>query len=140
MSNSIARLRTVLSHISSSLHPAASIGKAATANQTASLFTMSVRSYISLLLFGLVLLVSLSLKVPWLTKSTQDRKATITDWVKPGDKSGEFKRQQSVFRSFISKDPNSEFPAEKDRYHLYVSYACPWGMIQPPSLLSFSIC
>ncbi|KAJ9643756.1 S-glutathionyl-(chloro)hydroquinone reductase [Knufia peltigerae] len=43
------------------------------------------------------------------------RAATITDWVKPGDKSGEFKRQQSSFRSWISKDPNSEFPAEKGR-------------------------
>ncbi|KIV93424.1 hypothetical protein PV10_04637 [Exophiala mesophila] len=54
-------------------------------------------------------------------------KGGITSWVLPGDKSGEFKRQVSSFRSFISKDPNSEFPAEKGRYHLYVSYACPWA-------------
>jgi len=54
-------------------------------------------------------------------------KANILNWVDPKDKSGEFKRQQSVFRSFISKDPDAEFPAEKDRYHLYVSYACPWA-------------
>jgi hypothetical protein len=33
-------------------------------------------------------------------------------------KDGEFKRQQSQFRNFISKDPSAEFPAEKDRYHL----------------------
>lgn len=51
----------------------------------------------------------------------------ITDWVKPGDKSGEFKRQQSVFRNFVSKKPGAEFPAEKGRYHLYISYACPWA-------------
>lgn len=52
----------------------------------------------------------------------------ITDWVKPGDKSGEFKRQESSFRSFISRDPSvSSFPPEKGRYHLYVSYACPWA-------------
>ena len=52
----------------------------------------------------------------------------ITDWVKPGDKSGEFKRQDSSFRSFISSsDPSSPFPPEKGRYHLYVSYACPWA-------------
>ncbi|KAH8912184.1 hypothetical protein BR93DRAFT_933238 [Coniochaeta sp. PMI_546] len=51
----------------------------------------------------------------------------ITDWVKPGDKSGEFKRQQSSFRNFVSKKPGAEFPAEKGRYHLYISYACPWA-------------
>jgi glutathionyl-hydroquinone reductase len=51
----------------------------------------------------------------------------ITDWVNPGDKSGEFKRQASVFRNWISKEAGAEFPPEKDRYHLYVSYACPWG-------------
>ncbi|KAA8636471.1 hypothetical protein SMACR_01776 [Sordaria macrospora] len=52
----------------------------------------------------------------------------ITDWVKPGDKSGEFKRQDSSFRNFISSsDPSSPFPPEKGRYHLYVSYACPWA-------------
>ncbi|SMQ53986.1 unnamed protein product [Zymoseptoria tritici ST99CH_3D7] len=48
----------------------------------------------------------------------------ILSWA---DKSGEFKRQTSSFRNFISKKPGAEFPAEKDRYHLYVSYACPWA-------------
>jgi putative glutathione S-transferase len=52
---------------------------------------------------------------------------SILNWVLPGDKSGEFKRQQSVFRSWIENKPDAEFPAEKDRYHLYVSYACPWA-------------
>jgi glutathionyl-hydroquinone reductase len=42
-------------------------------------------------------------------------------------KNGEFNRQQSQFRNWISNDEGAEFPAEKDRYHLYVSYACPWG-------------
>jgi putative glutathione S-transferase len=49
---------------------------------------------------------------------------SILDWA---DKSGEFKRQQSVFRSWIENKPNAEFPPEKGRYHLYVSYACPWA-------------
>ncbi len=40
---------------------------------------------------------------------------------------GEFKRPDAQFRRFISSQPNSEFPPEKGRYHLYVSYACPWG-------------
>lgn len=59
--------------------------------------------------------------------SYQDKKDSILNWVAPGDKSGEFKRQQSVFRNFIENKPGAEFPAEKDRYHLYVSYACPWA-------------
>ncbi|RKP27515.1 glutathione transferase [Syncephalis pseudoplumigaleata] len=40
---------------------------------------------------------------------------------------GEFRRQQSSFRDFISRDPGAKFAPEKDRYHLYVSYACPWA-------------
>lgn len=51
----------------------------------------------------------------------------ITDWVKPGDSSGEFKRQSSSFRDWISKEPGAKFPPEKGRYHIYVSYACPWA-------------
>jgi len=51
----------------------------------------------------------------------------ILNWVAPGDKSGEFKRQASTFRDFISTEPGAEFPPEKGRYHLYVSYACPWA-------------
>ncbi|KAK8011459.1 glutathione S-transferase [Apiospora arundinis] len=53
--------------------------------------------------------------------------SNITQWVKPGDKSGEFKRQTSAFRDWVSNEPGSKFPAEKGRYHLYVSYACPWA-------------
>ncbi|KFY22890.1 hypothetical protein V493_06245 [Pseudogymnoascus sp. VKM F-4281 (FW-2241)] len=56
---------------------------------------------------------------------TMDKK--ITNWVDPKDKSGEFKRGASVFRNFISREAGAEFPAEKGRYHLYVSYACPWA-------------
>ncbi|KAI0161756.1 glutathione S-transferase [Hypoxylon sp. FL1284] len=51
----------------------------------------------------------------------------ITDWVKPGDTSGEFKRQSSSFRDWISKEPGAKYPPEKGRYHLYISYACPWA-------------
>ncbi|KAK6917025.1 hypothetical protein RJ641_017776, partial [Dillenia turbinata] len=39
--------------------------------------------------------------------------------------SGAFARSQSAFRSFISRD--GVFLAEPGRYHLYVSYACPWA-------------
>lgn len=54
----------------------------------------------------------------------------ITDWVNPKDKSGEFKRQTSAFRSWVGQADEGgvvQFPAESGRYHLYVSYACPWA-------------
>ncbi|KAH0453103.1 hypothetical protein IEQ34_017427 [Dendrobium chrysotoxum] len=41
--------------------------------------------------------------------------------------SGSFIRTPSTFRNFISKDPASQFPAVSGRYHLYISYACPWA-------------
>ncbi|GMF01799.1 unnamed protein product [[Candida] boidinii] len=43
------------------------------------------------------------------------------------NKDGEFKRKDSVFRDFISKEKGAKFLAEPNRYHLYVSYACPWA-------------
>ncbi|RDL39855.1 Glutathione S-transferase [Venustampulla echinocandica] len=55
----------------------------------------------------------------------QAEEQKITNWVAPNDKSGEFKRGQSQFRNWIKK--GGEFPPEKGRYHLYVSYACPWA-------------
>ncbi len=39
---------------------------------------------------------------------------------------GEFDREKSVFREWISKD-HPTYKPEKNRYHLYVSYACPWA-------------
>jgi len=38
---------------------------------------------------------------------------------------GSFKRPASVFRSVIEK--GGAFEPEADRYHLYVSFACPWA-------------
>lgn len=38
---------------------------------------------------------------------------------------GAFKRTEATFRNWIKKD-STEFPPEANRYHLYVSYACPW--------------
>lgn len=66
--------------------------------------------------------------IPWIAELTKVQAQKITNWVAPGDKSGEFKRGASVFRNHISREAGAEFPAEKGRYHLYVSYACPWGM------------
>ena len=40
---------------------------------------------------------------------------------------GAFDRTPSTFRSFVSRDASARFPAVAGRYHLYVSYACPWA-------------
>ncbi|HEY3904257.1 MAG TPA: glutathione S-transferase C-terminal domain-containing protein [Streptosporangiaceae bacterium] len=41
--------------------------------------------------------------------------------------SGEFVRAPYPFRGRITADGSSEFPAEAGRYHLYISWACPWA-------------
>lgn len=40
---------------------------------------------------------------------------------------GRFERQADVFRGWVSRDGRSGFPVEPGRYHLYVSWACPWA-------------
>ena len=40
---------------------------------------------------------------------------------------GEFRRQEDAFRDWVSPDGSTPYPAETDRYHLYVSLACPWA-------------
>ena len=40
---------------------------------------------------------------------------------------GSFKRQESTFRGRVSADGSTQYPAEAGRYHLYVSWACPWA-------------
>jgi glutathionyl-hydroquinone reductase len=50
----------------------------------------------------------------------------------PGDvrtpgHAGRFVRAQSAFRSLVTADGRSGFPAEAGRYHLFVSWACPWA-------------
>jgi len=42
-------------------------------------------------------------------------------------KSGEFQRQPDAFREWVSNDGSTYYPAAADRYHLYVSLACPWA-------------
>lgn len=38
---------------------------------------------------------------------------------------GEFKRTEAGFRNWIKE--GGDFPPEAGRYHLYISYACPWA-------------
>lgn len=40
---------------------------------------------------------------------------------------GEFKRQADAFRGWVTADGSSGYPAVPHRYHLYVSWACPWA-------------
>lgn len=40
---------------------------------------------------------------------------------------GEFQRQDDRFRQWVTADGSSGYPAAKNRYHLYVSWACPWA-------------
>ncbi len=51
-------------------------------------------------------------------------------WVKgsiiKSDKKGSYDRQPRTFRDYIS-DQHPVFKPESGRYHLYVSYACPWA-------------
>jgi len=42
-------------------------------------------------------------------------------------RTGEFLRADSGFRDRITADGSSGFKAEAGRYHLYVSYGCPWA-------------
>eukprot|EP00467_Chlorarachnion_reptans_P015497 CAMPEP_0114504250 /NCGR_PEP_ID=MMETSP0109-20121206/10105_1 /TAXON_ID=29199 /ORGANISM="Chlorarachnion reptans, Strain CCCM449" /LENGTH=395 /DNA_ID=CAMNT_0001682381 /DNA_START=56 /DNA_END=1243 /DNA_ORIENTATION=+ len=43
------------------------------------------------------------------------------------DVKGRFVRTPSLFRNKISKEEGERFPPARDRYHLYVSHACPWA-------------
>src|SRR6478672_966930 len=42
-------------------------------------------------------------------------------------KGGEFKRQEDAFRDWVRRDGSTPYPPARDRYHLYVSLACPWA-------------
>lgn len=48
-------------------------------------------------------------------------------WYDTKANGGRFKRQESSFRKAISRAADAEHPAVAGRYHLYVSYACPWA-------------
>lgn len=55
------------------------------------------------------------------------------EWYDTAAHGGKFVRSTAKFRNWVTPDgaagPDGEggFAAERDRYHLYVSYACPWA-------------
>lgn len=54
-------------------------------------------------------------------------------WYDTKSTGGRFKRSESAFRNWVTADGSAGptgkagFPAERGRYHLYVSLACPWA-------------
>ena len=40
---------------------------------------------------------------------------------------GAFERQEDAFRDFVSAAVDASYPVAADRYHLYISLACPWA-------------
>ena len=51
----------------------------------------------------------------------------MSQFPKEQSASGEFERQQDAFREWISTDHSTPYPPVPNRYHLYVSLACPWA-------------
>lgn len=47
------------------------------------------------------------------------------DWYDTESHGGDFQREQAQLRNWIT--PDGPFQPESGRYHLYVSYACPWA-------------
>lgn len=49
------------------------------------------------------------------------------EWYDTKSTDGRFERKESRFRNRIERDEGAAHPAAAGRYHLYVSYACPWA-------------
>src|SRR6476661_10640520 len=47
--------------------------------------------------------------------------------LEPVGASGRFHRPASTFRNWVSADGSTAYPGVAGRYHLYVSWACPWA-------------
>jgi glutathionyl-hydroquinone reductase len=56
-----------------------------------------------------------------------DTLVKTTTWQAQIDKGGEFQRRATTFRSTISSEDGNAFNPDANRYHLYVSMACPWA-------------
>jgi putative glutathione S-transferase len=50
-----------------------------------------------------------------------------TDAYETTNEDGEFDRQETSFRDWVSSEEGAEFPVEAGRYHLYICRACPWA-------------
>jgi putative glutathione S-transferase len=52
---------------------------------------------------------------------------TMAQFPAEQSQTGEFKRQEDAFRDWVKRDGLTAYKPERDRYHLYVSLACPWA-------------
>ena len=57
----------------------------------------------------------------------ESKKARGNTWETQISDDGEFVRRPAIFRGWVTADGSNGFKAESGRYHLYVSYACPWA-------------
>lgn len=61
----------------------------------------------------------------------------VDEWYDTESTGGKFFRMDSSFRDWITRDGKIDeedrkaYPAEKRRYHLYISLACPWAARRP---------
>ena len=62
-----------------------------------------------------------------MTEETGKEAKQGTAILKFANEKGEFIRSKSFFNNRVTADGSSGFPADSGRYHLYVSYACPWA-------------
>jgi glutathionyl-hydroquinone reductase len=51
----------------------------------------------------------------------------VDQWYDTESTGGKFVRSEAQFRHWISNEPGNEFVPQSNRYHLYVSLACPWA-------------
>lgn len=64
---------------------------------------------------------------------SEDDKIERTGWYGRDTRDGRFNRQDSAFRNWVTPDGSpgpsgtGGFAAAPGRYHLYVSWACPWA-------------
>jgi len=59
--------------------------------------------------------------------ATEDEPTPKAEFPEEEGNDGSFERQKDAFTDWVRDDPAADFPAEADRYHLYVSLACPWA-------------
>jgi putative glutathione S-transferase len=64
---------------------------------------------------GVIMALGQLVEGQWVSKREQE------------DTTGRFLRPSTTFRDRIIAEGSSGFKAESGRYHLYVSWACPWA-------------
>jgi len=60
-------------------------------------------------------------------QQTAEKDVYGNTWESEVSDDGEFVRHQTSFRDQIRADGSTDFAPASGRYHLYVSYACPWA-------------